>query len=251
MNHTSEKSPTQESTSAEAGLVVRQLFKSFESAGQAVSILRELDLTLAPGTAACITGPSGSGKSTLLYLISALDRPDAGEIRLLGTDMIGGSTAELTRFRNRHIGFVFQDHHLLPQLTVLENVLLPLLAGTGITEEKQAFARELLERVGLSGRITHKPAQLSGGERQRVAVCRALINRPALLMADEPTGNLDPHTATVIGSLLLELSQEQQTMLLCVTHSRELATRFPTHWHLEDGRLVAAETSNTALPAGT
>ncbi len=245
------ESPLNLTSDATQGLTVRHLFKSYESAGLAVSILRDLEFTLSPGLAACITGPSGSGKSTLLYLISALDRPDAGSITLLGTDMVTSPPARLTRFRNERIGFVFQDHHLLPQLTVMENVLLPLLAGTGITPEKQQLATELLERVGLKHRLTHKPAQLSGGERQRVAVCRALINRPALVLADEPTGNLDPQTATIIGSLLLELSREQQTMLLCVTHSVELASRFPCHWQLEDGRLVSAQSFASSVSSGT
>ncbi|HBN76466.1 ABC transporter ATP-binding protein [Rubinisphaera italica] len=232
-----------------AKLIVRKLFKSYESAGRAVSILRDLDFTLETGAAASIIGPSGSGKSTLLYLISALDRPDAGSIELLGRDMIASSEKDQTSFRNAHIGFVFQDHNLLPQLNVLENVLLPCLAGNGVDPEKEKFAIKLLKRVGLKDRVTHRPAQLSGGERQRVAVCRALINQPELILADEPTGNLDPQTATVIGDLLLEISREQGAMLLCVTHSLELAYRFPVCYQLEEGRLVvvdrSAETATT------
>ena len=230
------------------GLIVTDLFKSYESAGQAVSILRQLNLSLQPGQAACITGPSGSGKSTLLYLISALDRADAGKISLLGQEITSSSQAEQTRIRNQQIGFVFQDHHLLPQLTVLENVLLPLLAGQGVSAEKQQLARTLLERVGLTSRITHYPAQLSGGERQRVAVCRALISQPKLVLADEPTGNLDPQTAMIIGDLLLELAGEQGTMLLCVTHSQEMAARFPHHYQLEEGRLVLASRQTETVP---
>lgn len=222
------------------GVQVRRLFKNYESAGVAVSILRELELEIQPGEAVCITGPSGSGKSTLLYLISSLDRPDAGEVRLLGTDILAISEKEQTRFRNRHIGFVFQDHDLLPQLNVVENVLLPAIAGEGVTAETEQLAEKLLTRVGLQDRLKSLPAQLSGGERQRVAVCRALINKPELILADEPTGNLDPATAKVIGDLLLELSREQNTMLLCVTHSIELADRFPRHLVLEDGKLIAA-----------
>lgn len=222
------------------GVQVRGLFKNYESAGVAVSILRDLELTIQPGEAVCITGPSGSGKSTLLYLISSLDRPDAGEVHLLGTDILSLSEKEQTQFRNRHIGFVFQDHDLLPQLSVLENVLLPAIAGEGVTSETKQLAEKLLSRVGLHDRLKSLPAQLSGGERQRVAVCRALVNKPELVLADEPTGNLDPATAKVIGDLLLELSREQNTMLLCVTHSIELAARFPRHLVLEDGKLVPA-----------
>ncbi len=232
---------TEKSESAESqGVQVRRLFKSYESAGVAVSILRELELEIQPGEAVCITGPSGSGKSTLLYLISSLDRPDAGEVHLLGTDILAISEKEQTRFRNRHIGFVFQDHDLLPQLSVIENVLLPAIAGEGVRTETEQLAEKLLTRVGLQDRLKSLPAQLSGGERQRVAVCRALINKPELVLADEPTGNLDPATAKVIGDLLLELSREQNTMLLCVTHSIELAARFPRHLVLEDGKLIAA-----------
>jgi len=240
----SEQTPAED---ASAALEVRKLFKSYVSAGQAVSILRELDLTMRQGEAASITGPSGSGKSTLLYLISALDRPDAGEISLLGQDMVAGGESKQTAFRNAHIGFVFQDHNLLPQLNVVENVLLPCLAGSGVDQSRRDLASQLLERVGLKDRLTHLPAQLSGGERQRVAVCRALINQPELILADEPTGNLDIATAGVVGDLLLEVSREAGAMLLCVTHSWDLARRFPTCYQLEDGRLVTAD--STATPA--
>ncbi len=222
------------------GVLVRGLFKNYESAGRAVSILRDLALEIQPGEAVCITGPSGSGKSTLLYLISSLDRPDAGDVQLLGTDILALSEKLQTQFRNKHIGFVFQDHDLLPQLSVIENVLLPAIAGGGVSAETEQQAEKLLVRVGLQDRLKSLPAQLSGGERQRVAVCRALINKPELVLADEPTGNLDPSTAKVIGDLLLELSREQNTMLLCVTHSIELAARFPRHFVLEDGKLVPA-----------
>jgi len=240
---------TEKSQSAELqGVQVRGLFKNYESAGIAVSILRELELEMQSGEAVCITGPSGSGKSTLLYLIGSLERPDAGEVHLLGTDILAISEKEQTQFRNRHIGFVFQDHDLLPQLSVVENVLLPAIAGEGVTSETEQLAEKLLTRVGLQDRLKSLPAQLSGGERQRVAVCRALINKPELILADEPTGNLDPATAKVIGDLLLELSREQNTMLLCVTHSIELAARFPRHLVLEDGKLISA---SNALQSAT
>ncbi len=222
-------------------LSVKQVCKEFPSAAGTLEVLRGVDLELNRGDALAITGPSGSGKSTLLYLIGALDRPNSGEIRIQGEDPFARSTAEMARYRNENIGFIFQDHHLLPQCSVLENVLIPLLAGHGAGRSEDERARQLLERVGLGDRVTHRPAQLSGGERQRVAVCRALINEPSVLLADEPTGNLDRATAESIGSLLLELSQEQNTLSICVTHSTELAARFPKHLELRDGKLVPAE----------
>ncbi|MEX0703586.1 MAG: ABC transporter ATP-binding protein [Planctomycetales bacterium] len=221
-----------------ADLSIRGLSREFPTADGSLSVLREVDLDLRRGDALAITGPSGSGKSTLLYIVGALDRPTAGTLRVLGRDPLAMSPAELARFRNEHVGFVFQDHHLLPQCTVLENVLIPALAGTGAGDAEEKRARELLARVGLAERIAHRPAQLSGGERQRVAVCRALINQPALLLADEPTGNLDRRTAEGVGTLLLELSQEQQAILICVTHSQELANRFPRRAELQDGKLI-------------
>ncbi len=222
----------------EPTLRISRLTKDYVTAEGTLSILRGLDLTMQRGEALAITGPSGSGKSTLLYVLGTLDTPSAGSIWLDGHDPFQLNAAQQAEFRNRQIGFVFQDHHLLPQCTVLENVLIPTLPGAGATPETEARARELLTRVGLSERIGHRPAQLSGGERQRVAVCRALINRPALLLADEPTGNLDRATAEAVGSLLLDLNREQNTLLICVTHSTDLANRFPRHCELNDGRLV-------------
>lgn len=227
-----------------AALVVRGLSKAYASSGGALTVLQHLDLQLERGDALAVVGPSGAGKSTLLYILGALDAPTQGELRVLGEEPLRLNPAEQAAFRNRHVGFVFQDHHLLPQCTVLENVLIPTLAGGGTTAETQARARALLERVGLSQRLDHRPAQLSGGERQRVAVCRALINQPTLLLADEPTGNLDRSTAEAVGSLLLELNREQRTVLVCVTHSLELAARFPRRCELRDGRLHD-------LPAGS
>ncbi|MEK6260356.1 MAG: ABC transporter ATP-binding protein [Planctomycetota bacterium] len=219
-------------------LEVRQLTKDYTTADGSLSILRGLDLTMQRGEALAITGPSGTGKSTLLYILGALDAPSAGTVGLEGQDPFMLNEAQQAQFRNRQIGFIFQDHHLLPQCTVLENVLIPTLPGAGANAETEARARELLARVGLAERIAHRPAQLSGGERQRVAVCRALINRPALLLADEPTGNLDRSTAEAVGTLLLDLNREQNTLLICVTHSTELASRFPRHCELKDGKLV-------------
>lgn len=224
-----------------ADLTLQNLTKEFRGASGALQILKGVDLTLNRGDAVAVTGPSGSGKSTLLYIVGTLDQATSGSVRVLGTDPSTMSEASQATFRNEHIGFIFQEHHLLPQCTVLENVLIPMLAGSGVGEAEEQRAQELLDRVGLAERMTHHPAQLSGGERQRVAVCRALINQPELLLADEPTGNLDQATAEAVGSLLLEVSQEQNVLLICVTHSTELAARFPQHRRLQDGLLVEVE----------
>ena len=222
-------------------LVVSDLTKKFAGVDGTLEILRGVELHLKRGDSAAITGPSGSGKSTLLYIIGTLDQPTGGTVRILGQDPFGMTDASLAGFRNQNIGFIFQDHHLLPQCTVLENVLIPTLAGSGAGPAEEQRAKQLLERVGLAERMTHRPAQISGGERQRVAVCRALINQPALLLADEPTGNLDQHTAEAIGSLLLQLGREQNTILICVTHSLQLADRFPIHYQLQNGKLEQSE----------
>ena len=218
-------------------LSVQKLTKQFDSAAGTLEILRSVDLELNRSEALAITGPSGSGKSTLLYLIGTLDRPTSGTVLIQGQNPFQMTDDELATFRNRRVGFVFQDHHLLPQCTVLENVLIPALASNGAGPEEDARARKLLERVGLGQRFNHRPAQLSGGERQRVAVCRALINQPLLVLADEPTGNLDQATAESVGELLLELNHELQTLLIVVTHSQELARKFPRRVELKQGRL--------------
>lgn len=220
------------------GLVVRSLSKNYHSPTGDLSILKGVDLRMNRGESLAITGPSGCGKSTLLYCIGTLDTPSAGEVVIDGQNPFALPGDGLAGFRNSRIGFVFQDHHLLPQLTVLENVLVPLIAGTGIGRAEEERAKKLLERVGLSSRIGHRPGELSGGERQRVAICRALINQPLLVLADEPTGNLDPRHAHEIGSLLLELNSEQCATLIVVTHSQELAARFPRRVELIDGKLV-------------
>lgn len=201
-----------------------------------MSILRDIDLSLSRGEALAVTGPSGSGKSTLLYLVGTLEAPTSGSVRILEQDPFTLGGTALARFRNSTVGFVFQDHCLLPQCTVLENVLIPTLAGSGAGDREEARARTLLERVGLSARVSHRPSELSGGERQRVAICRALINQPPLLLADEPTGNLDRHSAQGVGALLLEMAHEQNSLLIVVTHSSELAARFERHVDLVDGR---------------
>lgn len=223
---------------ATAALSVRGLVKDFEGADGTLSILRGVDLELNRGDAVAVTGPSGSGKSTLLYIVGLLDQATSGDVSVLGQSISSLGEAQAAAFRNEHIGFIFQDHHLLPQCSVLENVLIPLLAGAGVTTVDEERAKKLLDRVGLADRITHRPAQLSGGERQRVAVCRALINQPELLLADEPTGNLDQATADSVGTLLLDLIQEENVALICVTHSLELAARFPQRLELRAGQLA-------------
>ena len=218
-------------------LVVSALTKTYLSGDGEVSVLRGVELEASPGDAIAITGPSGTGKSTLLYIIGLLDTPTSGQVQIGGKTPHTLPVEEQARFRNTTFGFVFQDHFLLPQCTVLENVLIPTLANTGAGPPEMDRAKNLLERVGLSHRITHLPSQLSGGERQRVAVCRALINQPRVLLADEPTGNLDRRTAETIGELLLGLARENSTILLCVTHSSELAAKFGRRYELVDGRL--------------
>lgn len=220
------------------GLVAKGLCRTFPGPEGGLKVLDGADIQLAAGEAAAIIGPSGSGKSTLLHLIGALDKPDAGAIQLDEINPLALDANGLADYRNKMVGFVFQDHHLLPQLTVLENVLSPAWAHGGKAEPAIfARAQELLARVGLTSRESHYPAQLSGGERQRAAVARALILSPRLLLADEPTGNLDAKTATEVGSLLLELGTEKPCRLLVVTHSLELAGRFPVVYRMRDGKL--------------
>jgi lipoprotein-releasing system ATP-binding protein len=220
-------------------LVLEDVHKRYETAAEPVSVLQGISLELSPGEALAITGPSGSGKSTLLHLIGTLDRPTSGTITIGGKNPFDLPEPELARFRNRSIGFVFQDSHLLPQYTVLENVLVPTVAfpdkGADL-EAAEARARELLERVGLGHRLTHRPAALSGGERQRAAVARALINRPGLLLCDEPTGSLDRAASAAVASLLFELHAAEKTVLIVVTHNLELAGRFSRRCELSEGR---------------
>jgi lipoprotein-releasing system ATP-binding protein len=223
-----------------ANLVVDAVTKDYPTRSEPLRVLRGCSLELSAGENAAILGPSGSGKSTLLYCIGTLDRPTAGRITLDGVDPFGLKEPELAKFRNTRLGFVFQDHHLLPQCNVLENVLVPTLADAKPSPASVDRAKQLLDRVGLGGRLDHRPAELSGGERQRVAIARALVHRPALLLADEPTGNLDRTTAEQIGDLLLEMQQVEQTMLLVVTHSLELAGRFARRVELNEGRLISA-----------
>jgi lipoprotein-releasing system ATP-binding protein len=220
-----------------ADLLVANVCKSYPTADGELVILAGVNLSLARGDALAIMGPSGAGKSTLLYIIGTLEMPTSGSIALLGQNPFTLDRPRLAQFRNASVGFVFQDHCLLPQCTVLENVLVPTLAGDGADRAAEDRARMLLARVGLGQRMAHRPAELSGGERQRAAICRALINRPPLLLADEPTGNLDRHSAEAVGALLLELGREENAMLIVVTHSVELAARLPRRCELVDGRL--------------
>lgn len=224
-------------------LVIQHLSKQYPTPAEPLVVLDDVSLTLSRGENLAIVGPSGSGKSTLLQIIGALDRPTLGQVTLDGQNPFLLDEPELARFRNRQIGFVFQDHHLLPQLTALENVLVPTLAQGTTDADAASRAGDLLERVGLADRQTHLPAELSGGERQRVAIARALIQRPVLVLADEPTGNLDQRTAESITDLLLELQERAvpATMLIAVTHSESLANRLSSCLRLDRGKLVAAE----------
>jgi ABC-type lipoprotein export system ATPase subunit len=198
---------------------------------------------VAAGESLAVVGPSGSGKSTLLNLIGGLDRPSGGRVLFEGRDLAGFNDADLARFRNRRIGFVFQLHHLLPQCTVLENVLVPTLVGGDGAEREEALRRaeRVLARVGLGDRLAYRPGRLSGGERERVAVARALVNRPALLLADEPTGSLDRRTAENLMALLAELNEEEGVTLVVVTHAETLAARMGRTLELADGVLVPKE----------
>lgn len=214
--------------------------RSFLQGHVTLEILKGADLQLEAGTLAALVGPSGSGKSTLLHIAGLLERPNAGEVVIEGRAAAGLSDAERTRLRRRRIGFVYQMHHLLADFTALENVVLPqLLAGVG-RRAAENRARELLIRLGLGERLDHRPARLSGGEQQRVAIARALANRPALLLADEPTGNLDPATAGEVFALLLEVVREAGTAALVATHDPDLARRMDAIWRLADGRLARA-----------
>jgi lipoprotein-releasing system ATP-binding protein len=222
-------------------LELTDLAKDYEATanGRPVVVLKAVNLRVARGESAAIIGPSGSGKSTLLNIIGTLDRPTRGQVRFDGQDLMQLDELQLAAFRNRQIGFIFQAHHLLPQCTVLENVLVPTLAADkSVRANAAARAQRLLERVGLGARLSHRPGQLSGGERQRVAVVRALINHPKLLLADEPTGALDHTSALALGDLLVELNREEGVMLILVTHALDLAKRMGRVLELRDGRLA-------------
>jgi len=223
-------------------VVLQQVSKSYQAAPHAPvqEVLRGVDLRISAGESLAITGPSGCGKSTLLHILGTLDRPDAGSVTLFGEDAGAMNDAGLSRLRANRIGFIFQLHHLLPHLTALENVLVPVLAGSDPPDRNAAAerARKLLDRVGLSEHKNKKPAQLSGGEQQRVAVVRALIRQPGLLLADEPTGALDATNGKALMDLLLELNAESGTALVLVTHDPKLAAQMKRPLRIADGRLI-------------
>jgi lipoprotein-releasing system ATP-binding protein len=217
-------------------LTVSHLSKEYPGPAGALPVLTDVSFSLAAGDAAAIMGPSGSGKSSLLYVLGALEPPSSGTITLDGQNPFRLSADGLAAFRNRSVGFVFQDHCLLPQCTVLENVLVPTLVAEDDGGDAKR-ARDLVEQVGLSGRIDHRPGELSGGERQRVAIARALVRAPRMLLCDEPTGNLDRASADQIAALLLDLHHRQHGVLIVVTHSAQLAARFPIRFELQDQQL--------------
>lgn len=226
-----------------AQLEVEHVSKHYPTRGEPLVVLRDISFTLSGGQSLAVVGPSGSGKSTLLHILGTLEPPTSGRVTLDGQNPHDLTEVELAAFRNRHIGFVFQEHYLLPQLSVIENVLVPALAHGTPDQAVRERAIELIRRVGLSERQEHRPAELSGGERQRVAVARALLLNPALVLADEPTGSLDRSNAASIGKLLLELQREENNMLIVVTHSLELARLMQTVMELDNGVLTEAGTS--------
>lgn len=217
-------------------LEAHNLSKSYPTPRGPLPILNDVSLALDRGGAVSIVGPSGTGKSTLLYILGALEPPSGGTVKLDGRNPFALGDRELAAFRNQEVGFVFQDHCLLPQCSVLENVLIPTMVGPP-DARTSARAKELLDQVGLSHRLDHRPAELSGGEKQRVSIARALIRGPKLLLCDEPTGNLDRATAAQVADLLLEINRTFQTILIVVTHSTELAGRFPRSFELIEGKL--------------
>ena len=225
-------------------LIARNVSKSYPTPRGPLTILTDISLTLERGEAIAIMGPSGSGKSTLLYILGALDAPSSGTVTIEGQDPYALGERQQAAFRNRSIGFVFQDHSLLPQCSVLENVLAPTLVASvsakrdGNAHDDQVRARELLSQVGLDDRLDHRPGELSGGEKQRAAIARALIRDPLLVLCDEPTGNLDRASAETISALLLDLHTRRNTTLVVVTHSAALAERFPVRYEMNNGTLT-------------
>jgi lipoprotein-releasing system ATP-binding protein len=217
-------------------LEARNLGKTYPSPAGPLHVLADVSFVLGRAESAVVMGPSGSGKSSLLYILGGLEAPTSGTVRVAGQNPYELTPDALAAFRNRQVGFVFQDHCLLPQCTVLENVLVPTLVGEPDADAAER-ARTLLDQVGLGSRLDHRPAALSGGEKQRVAIARALIRQPQVVLCDEPTGNLDADSAERVSELLLTLHRQQQTVLLVVTHSETLAQRFERRWRIERGRL--------------
>lgn len=219
-------------------LACRQLAKRYKDGQLETPVLSNVNLTVNAGDRIAIVGSSGSGKSTLLHLLGGLDEPTSGDIEVLGQSLADLSVRKLSQLRNQSLGFVYQFHHLLPEFSAVENVAMPLVIGGQKPADAKAEAEKLLEKVGLGHRLGHKPSELSGGERQRAALARALITRPACLLADEPTGNLDHRTAEGIFDLIMELNQQMNTALVIVTHDRQLAARMDTAYTLIDGELT-------------
>jgi len=226
-------------------VTVQNVTKTFEHEGRSLEVLKGIDLEVGRGEMVTIVGPSGAGKSTLLHLIGTLDLPTEGQILYSGRDVTRLGSSELAEFRNRSIGFVFQFHHLLPEFTALENVMMPsLIQGGGRLEDR---ARQLLDEVGLTDRLTHRPGELSGGEQQRVALARALLMEPKLVLADEPTGNLDSQTSDSVQSLIFDLNQRHGITFLIVTHSRDFAEMMPRRVSMKDGRIDSDERRSQPL----
>jgi lipoprotein-releasing system ATP-binding protein len=219
-------------------IAVESISKSYPTAGKPLEVLSDVSLQLSGGDSLAVVGPSGSGKSTLLQILGTLDRPDCGSVTIDGEDPFALSEQQLATFRNQKIGFIFQDHHLLPQLSVIENILVPAIATGKPNQDQLDHAHGLIESVGLSDRRGHLPSELSGGERERVAIARALLMKPTLILADEPTGNLDRRTADSITELLLALQKDSNAILVSVTHSDRLAKAMSDQKEFVDGRLV-------------
>ena len=237
-----------------ARIEVSKLAKSYIHTGKALPILWDIDLSLAPGDMVAVVGASGVGKSTFLQILGTLDLPTSGSIKFNGEELTRMSPSRLADFRNREIGFVFQFHHLLPEFTALENVMMPALIQRVPIDKARVRARDILGRVGLTHRLTHRPSELSGGEQQRVALARAMVLKPSLLLADEPTGNLDRATGEAIHNLFLDLNRERGSTLLVVTHNPDLAALMPRRMRMIDGgrlvdeALLPASTSSPSLP---
>ncbi|WP_278584422.1 lipoprotein-releasing ABC transporter ATP-binding protein LolD [Eikenella corrodens] len=223
----------------EAVIQCQNVGKTYDDGSLKVEVLRNIDFQVTSGEGIGIIGASGSGKSTLLHILGGLDKPTSGEVKIQGQGLNSLSQVAIGQLRNRHLGFVYQFHHLLPEFSALENVMMPLLVARKSRAEAQAAAAEILEKVGLGSRMTHRPGELSGGERQRAAIARALVTKPDCLLADEPTGNLDRKNATHALEMMLELKRELGTALIVVTHDEQLAKRFDRVLTMDDGCLRA------------